>query len=83
NRMRSKLDVPKVALLMFESPPGPFRYQFAIRPSGTEPKLKFYLFTQMDCPAVEELPATKSRTASLMQQIRTSLDEWSTAVEES
>jgi len=83
NRMRSKLDVPRVALLMFESPPGPFRYQFAIRPSGTEPKLKFYLFAQMDCPSLDELPEIKTRTASLMQQIRTSLDEWSTTVENS
>ncbi|MBD3674413.1 MAG: phospho-sugar mutase [Planctomycetaceae bacterium] len=82
NRMRGKLDVPKVSLLMYESPSGPFSFQFAVRPSGTEPKLKFYLFAQMKCESIEELPQVKSRTAELLDQIRTSLNEWATAAEE-
>ena len=82
NRIRGKLDVPKVSLLMYESPPGPFSYQFAVRPSGTEPKLKFYLFAQMQCSSADELEDVKARTATLMDQVRTSLDEWATAAEE-
>lgn len=82
NRIRGKLNVPKVSLLMYESPPGPFSYQFAVRPSGTEPKLKFYLFAQMQCSSADELEDVKARTATLMDQVRTSLDEWATAAEE-
>jgi phosphoglucomutase/phosphomannomutase len=83
NRFRQKLDVPKVSLLLFESPPGPFRYQFAVRPSGTEPKMKFYLFGQMDCHSEEDLAKAKTITNNLLLQIQNALDAWATAAEES
>jgi len=82
NRFRQKLDVPKVSLLLFESPPGPFRYQFAVRPSGTEPKMKFYLFAQMDCQSAEDLIKAKSITKNLLLQIQKALESWATAAEE-
>lgn len=82
NRFRQKLDVPKVSLLLFESPPGPFRYQFAVRPSGTEPKMKFYLFAQMDCQSAEDLVKAKTITKNLLLQIQTALESWATAAEE-
>ena len=81
NRFHHKLDVPKAELLLFESPPGPFRYQFAVRPSGTEPKMKFYLFAQMDCPDLAILQDVKEQTASLVERVIESLNEWSSAAE--
>lgn len=81
NRFHHKLDVPKAEILLFESPPGPFRYQFAVRPSGTEPKMKFYLFAQMDCPDLGILDAVKEQTASLVERVIASLNEWVSAVE--
>jgi len=83
NRFRQKLDVPRVSLLLFESPPGPFRYQFAVRPSGTEPKMKFYLFAQMDCHSADDLVKAKTVTNNLLLQIQNALEVWATSVEES
>ena len=42
-------------------------YSFAARGSGTEPKMKFYLFANEKVENVGELPAVKSR-------VRTTLD---------
>jgi phosphoglucomutase/phosphomannomutase len=81
NRFHHKLDVPKAELLLFESPPGPFRYQFAVRPSGTEPKMKFYLFAQMDCPDLGILADVKEQTEELVDRVIASLNDWVSAVE--
>lgn len=81
NRFRNKIDVDEVELLFFESPRSLFQFQFAVRPSGTEPKMKFYLFAQMDCESPEELADVKQNTARLLKQVETSLSEWVDAAE--
>ena len=37
-------------------------YSFAARGSGTEPKMKFYLFANADVSSAEELPRVKAQT---------------------
>jgi phosphoglucomutase len=49
-------------------------YSFAARGSGTEPKMKFYLFAQESVAAAADLPATKAR-------VRATLDELSRRIE--
>ena len=49
-------------------------YSFAARGSGTEPKIKFYLFAQERVAAAADLPATKAR-------VRATLDELSRRIE--
>jgi phosphoglucomutase len=42
-------------------------YSFAVRGSGTEPKIKFYVFGRSDVSEPEELPAVKEAAAKVMQ----------------
>jgi phosphoglucomutase len=49
-------------------------YSFAARGSGTEPKMKFYLFAQESVASPADLPATKAR-------VRATLDELSRRIE--
>ena len=49
-------------------------YSFAARGSGTEPKMKFYLFAQETVASAADLPATKAR-------VRATLDELSRRIE--
>lgn len=44
-------------------------YSFAVRGSGTEPKIKFYVFGRSDVSEPEELPAVKEAAAKVMQTI--------------
>ncbi len=81
NRFKAKLGVDSAEILFFESPSGMFRFQFAVRPSGTEPKMKFYTFAQMDCDSPEELPEVKEQTARLLKQVEAALSEWVNAAE--
>lgn len=44
-------------------------YSFAVRGSGTEPKIKFYVFGRSDVTGPEELEAIKARAAEEMETI--------------
>ena len=44
-------------------------YSFAVRGSGTEPKIKFYLFGRSDVADAEQLAPVKLATADAMQQL--------------
>ncbi len=59
--------LPKEKMLFFDLADG---RSFAVRPSGTEPKIKFYLYGK--APAGDDLPATKVEVASSL----TSLWQW-------
>ena len=50
--------------------------RFAARPSGTEPKIKFYLFARTDTTGVDRsgLPAIKTKTAATLDAIKTDLE---------
>ncbi len=54
------LPQPSGDLLIFHTEmPGT---RFAARPSGTEPKIKFYLFARTEVSAPDDLPAAKAET---------------------
>lgn len=44
-------------------------YSFAVRGSGTEPKIKFYVFGRSDVSEPEELPVVKDTAAGVMQTV--------------
>src|SRR5262249_491529 len=50
--------------------------RFAARPSGTEPKIKFYLFARTDVDGPEHLPAAKAETRRLLDQMAHDLEQY-------
>ena len=50
--------------------------RFAARPSGTEPKIKFYLFAQTEIKGPDELPAAKKETANRLDQMAQDLEQY-------
>jgi phosphoglucomutase len=49
-------------------------YSFAVRGSGTEPKIKFYVFGRSEVEDPEELPKVKAAAAEVMQTILGAID---------
>jgi phosphoglucomutase len=62
--------VPKAGMLVVELEDG---RRFAVRPSGTEPKIKYYLFAQGPAGA-EDLEAEKARVQGSLDRLWTTLD---------
>jgi len=50
--------------------------RFAVRPSGTEPKIKFYLFIRTDVRGPDHLRSAKSESEKLLDQMARDLDEY-------
>lgn len=46
----------------------------AVRPSGTEPKIKLYMFSKKPAESLEELPKVKEELAAQLQQIYVDLE---------
>ena len=70
------LPEPSGDLLMFELDAPDVR--FAVRPSGTEPKIKFYLFARTEVPAEAEdfaLSSAKAQTATLLAALEADLKQ--------
>jgi phosphoglucomutase len=61
--------IPKENMLIFELVDG---RRVAVRPSGTEPKIKFYLFAKQDTTAGKKFGAQE--LANLKVQVRDSLE---------
>ena len=49
-------------------------YSFAVRGSGTEPKIKFYVFGRSDVSEPEELSAVKAAAGEVMQTVLSAID---------
>ena len=49
NRKTAALPAPDGNVLFFESADGDVHFSVAVRPSGTEPKIKFYGFARAAC----------------------------------
>ncbi|MGE4004042.1 MAG: phospho-sugar mutase [Planctomycetaceae bacterium] len=77
NAKLAGLQKPDGNLLIFQSAPtGGCTIRIAVRPSGTEPKIKFYLFARSDCGTAEALEDVKATTAATLEGIRSALSKW-------
>jgi phosphoglucomutase/phosphomannomutase len=70
------LKTTKGDLLFLDSAEGPIQFSIAARPSGTEPKIKFYFFARSAPQATASLGDIKSKTAAGMQDFQDSLMAW-------
>jgi phosphoglucomutase len=70
------LKTTKGDLLFLDSADGPIQFSIAARPSGTEPKIKFYFFARSAPQASASLADIKSKTAAGMQDFQDSLMAW-------
>ncbi len=67
---------PRGDLLIYKSDPAlPVRVQIAGRPSGTEPKIKFYLFCQSDI-LNGDLNAARVAGDTAMKDVQQALSQW-------
>lgn len=67
---------PRGDLLIYKSDPSqPVRIQIAGRPSGTEPKIKFYLFCQSDI-LNGDLSAAREAGDAAMKDVQQALGQW-------
>jgi phosphoglucomutase len=64
--------IPKQDFYFFEFENG---YSCAARASGTEPKIKFYMFAREDVSSAAELPAIKEATKVTLDSIKAALDK--------
>lgn len=76
NERLAALPEPQGELLVFESLPGDYEIRFAARPSGTEPKIKFYFFARAACQAPETLSDVKAQTDTRLKEFQTALSAW-------
>ena len=70
------IDSPRGNLLIFTGEIAGATYRMAIRPSGTEPKIKFYLFAEAPVSDAVLLPGVKKEVADQVDALKTALDEW-------
>lgn len=71
------IENPSGDLLIYHSATdGPVRLQIAARPSGTEPKIKFYFFCQSELTAGRNLNQAKGEGDSVMKEVITALADW-------
>ena len=71
------IENPRGDLLIYKSDPAsPVRVQIAGRPSGTEPKIKFYFFCQSDINPGTDLSQARSVGDSVMNEVQESLSAW-------
>jgi phosphoglucomutase/phosphomannomutase len=63
-------------LLIVDSAEGPLEFSFAIRPSGTEPKVKFYFFARARPDASQPLAALKSAANTAFGTFQDAVMQW-------
>ena len=76
NTKSADLPEPRGNVLMFEGGKGDLTVRIAVRPSGTEPKIKFYLFAQHAVPDAASLTTVKSQTAGQINAVKGALSAW-------
>jgi phosphoglucomutase/phosphomannomutase len=77
NNVDSPLPKPSGDLLIFQGRTPTCQVTVAMRPSGTEPKIKFYYFLRC---AIDDLANANSVAGSTLEAIKTELDRWMNAV---
>jgi phosphoglucomutase/phosphomannomutase len=73
---RGELQTTPGDLLFLDSAAGTTQFSIAVRPSGTEPKIKFYFFARTDRPNGASLEEIKGRTAAEMNNLQRALMSW-------
>ncbi len=76
NAVESKIAKPEGNLLIFEGRRGGESYAIAVRPSGTEPKIKYYFFAQTPKEAISDLAQTTKDTEAVVNSIQEALIDW-------
>jgi phosphoglucomutase/phosphomannomutase len=71
-----RLDTQQGDLLFLDSAAGQTQFSIAVRPSGTEPKIKFYFFARGKAGGGRTLHEVKSQTAARMESLQTALVQW-------
>ena len=73
----AEITEPHGQLLMFDSDPeSPLAISLAVRPSGTEPKIKFYFFLRGNCDTAANLPDVKEQVEQSMAQAKQECSDW-------
>jgi len=74
------IEHPRGDLLFYRSKPTEsIRIQIAGRPSGTEPKIKFYFFCQSDLQNANDLESARQAGDSKLAEVQTALAAWADA----
>ena len=76
NLREAELARPAGDLLFFESEKGEYSFSVAVRPSGTEPKIKFYFFAHADLTDSASLEDVKKQTDRMVLSVRDALSGW-------
>ena len=77
NEKSADLPQPDGNLLIFETEPTDgVTVRIAVRPSGTEPKIKFYLFARADVASADALSSVRERTLVIVERVQQSLSDW-------
>jgi phosphoglucomutase/phosphomannomutase len=76
NKKVADLPQPVSNLLIFEAEGAGCQFKVAVRPSGTEPKIKFYLFTKSACDKLENLPTVRQQAAKATESLKVGLQNW-------
>jgi phosphoglucomutase/phosphomannomutase len=77
NKRAEELSGPKGDLLFLDSAvENGRRFSIAVRPSGTEPKIKFYFFGQAVSAEPSAIDDLKKNTDSAMSALQTALSKW-------
>ncbi len=76
NTKTEELPSPQGNLLVFRGTHDDCRIRFAARPSGTEPKIKFYLFAEPNGPAGDELVDQRAATDARLDAFEQALSAW-------
>lgn len=77
NKQAGELSGPRGDLLFLESAvEDGRRFSIAVRPSGTEPKIKFYFFGQAVSPEMSSIEDLKKSTDGAMSALQTALSKW-------
>lgn len=76
NEKTADLPEPQGELLIFDTAPAETTIRIAARPSGTEPKIKFYFFARSACPSPEALDGVKQSTKDKLSAFQTALINW-------
>lgn len=76
NKVASPLPQPSGDLVFFDSAPGSMEVSIAVRPSGTEPKIKFYFFARAECSPGSNLEITQRKTSTTLKECMNALSTW-------